>query len=33
MPSYLQMSGTAKPASTRLTAFMIWLSVNFDFII
>jgi hypothetical protein len=27
-----QISGTANPASTRLTASMIWLSVNFDFL-
>jgi hypothetical protein len=27
-----QMSGTAKPASSRLTASIIWLSANFNFL-
>ncbi len=31
MPSSRQISGTGRPASTRLSAAMIWLSVNLDF--
>jgi hypothetical protein len=33
MPSSLHMSGTEIPDSTRLSASMIWLSVNGDFFI
>jgi len=31
MPNSRQISGTGRPASTRLSAAMAWLSVNLDF--